>query len=121
MSPIRLAVLLSGGGTTLQNFIDRIADRLLDARIVQVISSRADVFGVERARRAGAPVSVIKPKESASPEEFGNRALLRLDHADRSPSPSRTLNPKHIGATGDHLHDPRIEQSIRDAIDEILQ
>ncbi len=84
MSPIRLVVLLSGGGTTLQNFIDRIADGLLDARIVHVVSSRADVFGVERARRAGLPVSVLKPKEFATVEEFGNRVFesVRQSNAD---------------------------------------
>ena len=58
--PIRLAVLLSGGGTTLQNLMDRIADGRLPARIVQVVSSRADAFGVERAKRAGLPVEVIE-------------------------------------------------------------
>jgi phosphoribosylglycinamide formyltransferase-1 len=61
----RLAVLISAGGTTLQNLIDRIADGRLDAEIVAVISSRADVFGVERARRAGHPVTVVERKPAA--------------------------------------------------------
>jgi phosphoribosylglycinamide formyltransferase 1 len=56
--PIRLAVLLSGGGTTLQNLIGRIADGRLAAGIVQVVSSWPDAFGVERAKRAGLPVDV---------------------------------------------------------------
>jgi formyltetrahydrofolate-dependent phosphoribosylglycinamide formyltransferase len=60
--PIRLAVLLSGNGTTLQNLIDRIADGRLAARIVQVISSRADAGGIERAKRAGLPVEVVGRK-----------------------------------------------------------
>ncbi len=54
----RLAVLLSGSGSTLQNLIDRIADGRLSASIVGVASSRADAFGAERARRAGIPVVV---------------------------------------------------------------
>jgi phosphoribosylglycinamide formyltransferase-1 len=57
--PIRLVALVSGGGTTLQNLIDRIAAGRLAARIVGVVSSRADAFGVERARRAGLPVEVV--------------------------------------------------------------
>jgi phosphoribosylglycinamide formyltransferase-1 len=57
--PIRLAVLISGGGTTLQNLIDRIGDGRLAARIVGVVSSRADVRGVERAQQAGLPVAVV--------------------------------------------------------------
>jgi phosphoribosylglycinamide formyltransferase 1 len=56
----RLAVLLSGSGSTLQNLIDRIADGRLSACIVGVVSSRADAFGLERARRAGIPTHVDK-------------------------------------------------------------
>jgi phosphoribosylglycinamide formyltransferase 1 len=84
MSPIRLAILISGGGTTLQNFIDHIADGLLDARIVQVISSREDAFGVERARRAGLAVTVVTRKESATVEAFGSRVfkLIRMSNAE---------------------------------------
>jgi phosphoribosylglycinamide formyltransferase-1 len=73
--PIRLAVLLSGGGTTLQNLIDRIADGRLAARIVCVVSSRADAFGLERARRAGLPAHAVERKACASREEFGARIL----------------------------------------------
>ena len=57
--PIRLAVLISGGGTTLQNLIDRAADGRLAARVAGVVSSRADAFGLERARRAGVPAAVV--------------------------------------------------------------
>jgi phosphoribosylglycinamide formyltransferase-1 len=58
--PVRLVVLISGGGTTLQNFIDRIADGRLRAVIVGVVSSRADAFGLERAKRAGLPTVVVE-------------------------------------------------------------
>ncbi len=58
-NPIRLVALVSGGGTTLQNLIDRIAAGSLDATIVGVVSSRADAFGVERAKRSGIPVTVV--------------------------------------------------------------
>jgi phosphoribosylglycinamide formyltransferase-1 len=57
--PIRLVALVSGGGTTLQNLIDRIADGRPPAEIAGVVSSRADVFGVERAKKAGLPVAVV--------------------------------------------------------------
>lgn len=56
----RLVALISAGGTTLQNLIDRIADGRLDAEIVGVVSSRADAYGVERAYRAGLPVAVVE-------------------------------------------------------------
>lgn len=56
--PLRLVCLLSGGGTTLQNLLDRSADGSLPARVVGVVSSRADAFGVERAKRVGVPTAV---------------------------------------------------------------
>lgn len=60
---VRMAVLLSGGGTTLQNFIDRIDRGELDAEIACVVSSRADAYGIERARRHGIPAFVVARKE----------------------------------------------------------
>ncbi len=59
---LRLAVLLSGSGTTLQNLLDRIADGRLDAEVAVVVSSRADAFGLERARRAGIPAVAVARK-----------------------------------------------------------
>jgi phosphoribosylglycinamide formyltransferase 1 len=84
MPSIRLAVLISGSGTTLQNFIDQIADGLLPAQIVQVISSREEAFGVERGRKAQLPVAVVNRKECASAAEFGERVfdLVRKSQAD---------------------------------------
>ncbi len=55
---LRLVCLVSGGGTTLQNLLDRSADGSLPARVVGVVSSRADAFGVERAALAGVPAVV---------------------------------------------------------------
>ena len=68
--PLRLAVLISGSGTTLQNLIDRINDKSLDARIVTVLSSRPDVLGLERARLAGIPSHTVLRKGVAR-EQFG--------------------------------------------------
>ena len=73
MAEIRLAVLLSGGGTTLQNLIDRIADGRLRARVVQVISNRADAYGLQRAAAAGVPTAVVDRKACGSREEFSAR------------------------------------------------
>ncbi len=58
MNRVRMAVLVSGGGTTLQNFIDRIADGRLAAEIVLVVASSERSFALERARRAGIPTYV---------------------------------------------------------------
>ena len=70
--PSRLVVLISGSGTTLQNLIDRIAAGELPAAIVGVVASRAGIFGIERARRAGLSVTIVdrKPVESFSERVF---------------------------------------------------
>lgn len=52
---MKIAVLLSGNGTTLQNLIDKTASAMIDAEIVCVISSRADAYGLERARKHNIP------------------------------------------------------------------
>jgi formyltetrahydrofolate-dependent phosphoribosylglycinamide formyltransferase len=69
----RVAVLLSGGGTTLQNLLDRVADGRFDAEIVLVLSNNADAYGLERARRAGIATGVVGRKEAGSREEFSRR------------------------------------------------
>jgi phosphoribosylglycinamide formyltransferase 1 len=71
--PIKLAVLLSGSGTTLQNLLDRIADGRLAAQVVQVVASRPDAFGLVRAQKAGIPTAVVQRRECASVEEFSDR------------------------------------------------
>lgn len=60
--PIRIVALISAGGTTLQNLIDRIADGRLSATIVGVVSSRADAYGNVRARKAHLPLVVLSRK-----------------------------------------------------------
>lgn len=72
-TPIRLAVLLSGGGTTLQNLLDRIAAGTLQAEIAIVVANKADAFGLTRARQAGVPAFVVDRKTCSSREEFSAR------------------------------------------------
>jgi len=59
---LRLAVLISGSGRTLDNLIERIRDGRLAASIEVVISSREDVRGVRIAGAADLPVSVVSPR-----------------------------------------------------------
>jgi len=63
MQPLRLAVLLSGSGRTLDNLLERITSGHLAATIELVVSSREDVRGVRIAEAAGIPVSVVSPHE----------------------------------------------------------
>jgi len=71
--PLSLAVLISGSGTTLQNFIDQIAAGNLRAEIVQVVSSKAGVLGLERAERAGIPTATVSRKDNPDVGRFSRQ------------------------------------------------
>jgi formyltetrahydrofolate-dependent phosphoribosylglycinamide formyltransferase len=71
--PLRLALLLSGHGTTLQNLLDRIAAGRLEAEVVLVASNRADALGLKRAEQARIPTAVVERMACHSREEFSNR------------------------------------------------
>ena len=70
MRPLRLVVLLSGGGRTLLNLLDAQRDGRLAAEITLVLSSRRDAAGVQRARDAGLPVEVLRPRDFPDPASF---------------------------------------------------
>ena len=73
---VRLAVLLSGGGTTLQNLLDEIAGERLPAEVVVVVTSRPGVGGLDRARMAGIPTCTVARKSFTDASDF-NDALHR--------------------------------------------
>ena len=58
MTPVPVAVLVSGGGTNLQALLDALRDSPV-ARIGRVVASHADAGALERARRAGRGVSAV--------------------------------------------------------------
>ncbi len=70
--PIRLGVLISGGGTTLVNFLNKISSGELRAEIPLVIASRPDCGGIEKAKRAGLRCEVVSRKSFASVDEFSS-------------------------------------------------
>jgi len=62
--PVRVAVLVSGGGTNLQALLDALHDSPL-ARVTRVISNKADAGALERARTAGVPAIVLAHPDDA--------------------------------------------------------
>ena len=64
-----MVVLISGGGRTLLNFLEKIRLGQLSAEVVQVIAS-APCAGVDRARSAGLAVEVVERKQFDSLESF---------------------------------------------------
>ena len=74
---LKLAVLVSGGGTNLQSLIDSIADgRITNAEIKVVISNNKNAYALERAAKAGIPAKALSPKDFTDREAF-NDALLQ--------------------------------------------
>ena len=78
---LKIAVLVSGGGTNLQAIIDAIADgTITDTQIVTVISNNAGAYALERANAAGIAANCISPKNYESRALF-NEALLEAVQA----------------------------------------
>ncbi len=73
-----LAVLISGGGRTLANLIQRNRAGMLDARVGIVISSKSDAGGLEIARAAGIPAAAIVRKGFASDAAFSEAIFAEV-------------------------------------------
>ena len=76
---LRLGVLLSGGGRTLENLAACIRSGQLPADIAVVVSSHPGAFGLERARRLGLPHEAVDYREAGT--EFSGRIAALLDGA----------------------------------------
>jgi formyltetrahydrofolate-dependent phosphoribosylglycinamide formyltransferase len=80
--PIRLGVLISGGGTTLMNVLEYIKQGRLNAEVAVVISSRSTVAGVEKAKNAGLNVKIIRTKDYPDIDRFSKRIEEELAAAN---------------------------------------
>jgi phosphoribosylglycinamide formyltransferase-1 len=80
LSPICLAVLISGGGTTLQNFIDRIADGRMSAQIAVVVSSSSKAHGLVRAEKAGLKTAVVRQRDFPDVPAFSAAVFDQCRH-----------------------------------------
>ena len=75
---MKIAVMVSGGGTNLQAIIDGIADgSITNTEISLVYSNNPNAYAIERAKKAGIPYAVKSPKEFDCRDEF-NKALLKI-------------------------------------------
>jgi phosphoribosylglycinamide formyltransferase 1 len=82
--PIRLGVLISGGGSTLANFLKCQQAGLLNAEFPLVIASRPDCGGLQVAKNGGIRAEAVARKDFKSTEEFSERvfSLLREVNVD---------------------------------------
>jgi phosphoribosylglycinamide formyltransferase-1 len=97
---IKLAVLISGGGTNLQAMIDQIEAGKLHAEVSVVVSNSPDAYGLVRAQKHGIPTAVVDYRnygkkllpevhESSLPEEFGAVSKRQRIYSDLSPEEIR--------------------------------
>ncbi len=80
--PLRIAVLLSGNGTSLENLFERIDAGEVSGEVVVVISSKRKAFGLERARRRGVPAVAVPRKRFSDVVAFEDAlhaALAKYD------------------------------------------
>mmetsp|Transcript_45765 Transcript_45765/g.74664 ORF Transcript_45765/g.74664 Transcript_45765/m.74664 type:complete len:294 (+) Transcript_45765:23-904(+) len=71
-TPLRLGVLISGGGRSLENLCERINSNRLRASIEVVVSSKEGVYGLTRASQHGLKSDIVSRKSFKSAEEFSD-------------------------------------------------
>ena len=80
---LKVAVLVSGGGTNLQAIIDSVANgKITNTEIVKVISNNKNAFALERAKQAGIAAECISPKDFDTRDEFNKALLEAVDGAE---------------------------------------
>jgi len=78
---LRLGVLLSGGGRTLENILEHIRAGSLSAEVTVVIASRPGIRGIEVGKAAGAPTHLVRPKEYPTVGAYSDAMVRLLDEA----------------------------------------
>ena len=136
---VRIAVLVSGGGTNLQALIDAQGrGEIPDGQIAAVISSSPDAFALERAKKAGIPGYVINRKDFASNQAMtvaltqqlkeldiglvvlaGFMYILTPELIDAYPNAILNVHPALIpsfagpGCYGLHVHEKALEYGVK--------
>jgi len=77
----RLGVLVSGGGRSLENLAEVIARGELAAELALVVSSSAEAFALERARRLGIPAVTVLPREHPGAPAYSEAVFAELERA----------------------------------------
>lgn len=79
---MKIAVLVSGGGTNLQAIIDAIADgKITNTEISLVISNKEGAYALERAKKAGIEGKYISPKQFSDREEYSQAMIKTIRDA----------------------------------------
>lgn len=126
---LRLAVLISGGGTDLQSIIDAHKQGNIHCEMALVVSNRKSAFGLERAQKAGIPTAVIKDQKElleklqAEKIDFvvlaGYLAIISKEMIEAYPNKIINIHPSLIpsfcgpGMYGMHVHDAILKRGVK--------
>lgn len=80
--PIRIVVLVSGYGSNLQAIIDAINEDRLSARVIAVISDKADAYALDRARKEGILPVYIDASQYPERHQFDAELQVNLERLD---------------------------------------
>ena len=90
---LRLAVLVSGGGTNLQAILDAIDEgTITNAEVSVVISNNAGAYALERAKKKEIDAVCLSPKTFASREAFNEALLAKLQSYNVDAYPNKIIN-----------------------------
>ena len=138
-SPVKIAVLVSGGGTNLQALIDsEKRGELKSGKISLVISNKEGAYALERAKNAGIPTATVLKKELGSQEAFeakikelltengieliilaGFMSILSEEFTSAYPKKILNVHPSLIpsfcgkGFYGLHVHEAALEKGVK--------
>ena len=116
---LRIAVLVSGGGTNLQAILDGIRDgSIRNAEVAAVISNNAGAYALFRAEKAGIPGYVVSPKQYPDRESFNEALKAKIDEIGPE---NRIINihPALIpsfsgkGCYGLHVHEAALRRGVK--------
>ncbi len=126
---VRIAVLISGGGTDLQSIIDAKQAGKINGEIALVVSNRKAAYGLERAKKAGIPTAVIHKQENLikklEKEEIdlvvlaGYLAILSEEIIAKYPNRIINIHPSLIpsfcgpGMYGLHVHEAILKRGVK--------
>ncbi len=80
---LKLAVMVSGGGTNLQAILDAIeSGKVTNARVVKVISNSKKAYALERAAKAGIPSACVTRADYPEKEAFNQALLAQLQESE---------------------------------------
>ncbi len=78
MSPVKIGVLISGGGTNLQALIDNIENKNINGRIDLIISNKPGVFGLERGKNHNIESLFVNPRDFSSRDQYDRDLIKRF-------------------------------------------